>query len=173
MNQAAIERIRQEFEIIKAQNAEGKIKVRDVVEFAKNPQTELHKHFTWDTDKAAYRYWLEQARSIIQEVKVTVQHNESPIADTRIIVSLHPDRKVDGGGYRMLQDVLSDEDLYRQYVETALMEMTTLKRKYESVRELRPIFTRATEEIETLVRRTASKSPVKASEKKKHTTAVA
>lgn len=147
MKKETIEKIKRELERVKAQDPDGLIKPEAVVEFAKNPKTELHKHFTWDVDKAAQRYWVEQARAIIQEVRVTIIHNDKEV-EHRCVISLMPDRKQPGGGYRMLEDVMNDKQLHKEYLRTALLEFQALKRKYEKLTELEPVFS-AIQVVET------------------------
>lgn len=38
------------------------VKPRQIVDYAKNPETELHKCFTWDNDVAAEKWRLYEAR---------------------------------------------------------------------------------------------------------------
>ena len=49
----------------------GILRPRDMVAFAANPRTALHKEFIWDDAKAAYQNRLQTARSLIA-VYVTV-----------------------------------------------------------------------------------------------------
>jgi hypothetical protein len=54
----------------------GKLTAHDVVTDAKRPESPLHKHFEWDTQKAAEHHWLAQARALIRTVKVNIIVND-------------------------------------------------------------------------------------------------
>ena len=51
----------------------------DVVNFAKNTKTALHKHFEWSNSKAAKEYRLHQARQLITVYVIVVDENQKPI----------------------------------------------------------------------------------------------
>lgn len=63
---------------------------------------------------------------------------EDQAAPVRAMVSLIDDRKVKSGlpGYRYIEDVLSDDALRANLLQTALMELRAFRRKYESLKEL-------------------------------------
>lgn len=127
-----------ELKQIQANDPDGLLKPSEVVTFAKNPDTELHKHFEWDDSEAAGRYRIEQARGLIQRVWVTVLPNES--VTHRAFVSLMPDRASAGGGYRDIEGVMADPVKTKSYLETALSEFRALQRKYQSVEALAPVY---------------------------------
>lgn len=90
---ADAERIGKELESI------GTLVPEKIVNFAENDKTELHKCFTWDDEKAAYLYRLEEARSVVQGI---------------ITVDESPDREPIE--YRAFESVIIDDQ--RQYVST-------------------------------------------------------
>jgi hypothetical protein len=128
-------RIADELAQIARQNG-GLVFPAKVVEFAKDQSTALHSRFIWDDTEAARRYRLDQAREIIR-VNVTVISKDAP--PVRAFVSLSSDRKA-GGGYRALVDVLSDDVMMQRLLDDALAELEALKRKYEQLAALRPIW---------------------------------
>lgn len=94
---------------------DGRIWANDVVEWAQeNPESELHRRFQWDVQKAAYQHWLHTARHLIA-VFITSEAGE------RRVVSLTTDR-INGGGYRDWGDVLTSEEMRRQAVADALAD---------------------------------------------------
>lgn len=130
------QRRQQELETIRSK-AGGVLKPEAVVAFARNPKTALHSWFTWDDSQAAVEYRLWQARQVIRVcVTVTEGPDESPI---RTYVSLYDDRGEDG--YRLLTDVLSDEEMREKLLQQALAEFKTWQTKYQQLRKLAPIFT--------------------------------
>jgi len=130
-------RIDEELELVASRHG-GILRAEDVVEFARNPETELHKHFEWDDSKAAHEYRLWQARQVIR-VYATIIPNEN-VGEVRAYVSLYPDRTQPGGGYRPLAVVLSDDQLREQLLRQALKEADTWRHKYQQLERLAPIF---------------------------------
>ncbi len=109
-----------------------------VVEFAKNPDTCLHSKFEWNDTKAGHEYRIYQARKIIS-LELQVVGNEKKQVLTRIFVSLQDDRSPEKG-YRLVTDVLADENLRNQFLDEALVELIRIKNKYKSLIELVNIF---------------------------------
>ena len=137
------ERIRRELDRLRAQ-AGGLLSPERVVEFASNPETALHSQFTWDDGEAAHQYRLWQARKVISVV--VIERDDSAGPRIRSFVSLTTDR-VPGGGYRELDDVLSDERLHRQMLDDALDDLRRVRRKYQALQSLRPVW-RAMDEVD-------------------------
>ena len=50
----------------------GRLTPDAVVEDAKSPKSPLHEHFDWDDSVAAVKWRIEQARTLIRQVTVTV-----------------------------------------------------------------------------------------------------
>ena len=57
----------------------------------------------------------------------------------RAYVSLSTDR-IAAGGYRAIVDIRSSDELYQVMLRDAIDELERMRRKYESIRELRPVF---------------------------------
>ena len=113
----------------------GILRPQAVVEYAKNPETALHSHFTWDDSVAAHSHRLWQARQLIR-VSVTVMETQDGPKDVKAFVSLTPDRSDVGGGYRVLSTVLNDAEQREQLLEDALAELNAFKCKYQDLKEL-------------------------------------
>jgi len=138
--------ILEELEIIRKQH-DGILYPRDVVEYAKNPDTNLHSRFDWNDSSAAENYRLWQARKIIK-VNVTILPREEKSFNT--YVSLKQDRYAPSGedeelhgGYRSMVDVLSVTALRKTLLEEALDEHDFWEKKYQTVVELAEIFAAA------------------------------
>lgn len=117
----------------------GRVPPEAVVEFARDENTALHNEFEWDDDEAAHQFRLEQARRII---RLNIEVIETPNGNVRMpmFVSLVSDRKSGGGGYRALTDVMSNAEMRAQLLQQAIDELQRVRRKYESLRELTPVF---------------------------------
>jgi hypothetical protein len=141
-------------ELAQIQEQHGTLRAEDVIEFARNENTALHAEFEWDDSAAAHQYRLEQARKIIR-ISVQVLPTARGNVTVPMYVSLTSDRIQPGGGYRRLEDVMSDTTLRQQYLEQALTEFERVRRKYQTLQELAPIFT-AIERVTARTRQTVS-----------------
>jgi len=59
-----------------AEEMNGELTPELVLERARQEDSPLHGHFTWDQAKAAYERNLDQARSLIRSVKVVIKKND-------------------------------------------------------------------------------------------------
>lgn len=123
-----------------AQTNGGVLRPQDVVAAAKGRKHPLHECFEWSDDKAAMEYRLWQARQLI---RVTVHVLPGQEIDVRTYVSMMEDRTADGGGYRLLVDVLSDTAMREKLLEEALAELGVFQRKYQQISELAGVFAAA------------------------------
>jgi len=128
--------VREELEAIRDTHG-GVLRPEDIVEYARDEETELHSRFEWDDEKAGHEYRLWQARQI---VRVTVIYEEHIQETVRCYVSLADDREKKGGGYRALVDVMSDAELRSKLLQQAWDDFMGWKRKYNQLQELAPIF---------------------------------
>lgn len=117
--------------------ADGVIKPADVVSFARNETTALHACFTWDDGEAAQQYRLLEARNIL---RVYVTMEESGVTDCRAYVSLTTDRTKEGGGYRSIADVMSDDALREQMLRDAFVQLKTMQQRYKSLQQLSKVW---------------------------------
>jgi hypothetical protein len=113
------------------------LKPEDVVEFAANPKTALHKKFTWDDREAARQYRLWQAREIIRISVNVLPQNNKPF---KAYVSIKEDRKNPGGGYRSMIEVMNDTELRKKLLGQAFADMKNFQSKYQEIEELIPVF---------------------------------
>ena len=95
---------------------QGLIHAPRVVEWAQlNPDSALYREFNWNVEKAAYDHWVWRARQLIAIHVVSEPGKRSTI-------SLAIDR-TNGGGYRDLNDVMSNAELRQVAVIQALAEL--------------------------------------------------
>lgn len=116
----------------------GLLKPEDIVEEARDGESPLHKHFTWDDGEAADKYRLMEAQRLIQVV-VEYLPNDKSEKPRRVFVSLRKDRAT-GGGYRKMIDVLSNEELKAQLIDDFLEEMRFAQARYREAQELAGVF---------------------------------
>ena len=125
-----------ELERIRKHNR-GVLRPEDIVNAAKPAKHPLHECFEWDDEKAGHDYWLWQARQIIRVCVLLVNGAVKPV---RAYVSLMADRTGEGGGYRHLVDVMSDDESRMQMLAEALDELRGFQQKYRHLKELAPVF---------------------------------
>lgn len=136
-------------EIIALKDPGGLIHPHDLIEWARdNEDSELHGHFEWNDTKAAHAWRLEQARGLIQ-----VHVIDANLA--RLTISLPSDR-VNGGGYRDRDTVLSNKEMRLEALLDALAEIERWQhRNNHFAKEFQTIFAG----IARLKRRFPSPSP--------------
>jgi hypothetical protein len=134
--------VQQELEAIREEMG-GILRAEDVVRFAQNnPDSALHRRFTWDDSVAAVQHRLNEARSIIRVHVFILPGSTQTI---RTYVSLHSDRQQAGGGYRSIGEVMRDTDRRKMLLRDALRELERWKAKYSGLKELAKVFASAQE----------------------------
>lgn len=123
----------------------GMVRAVDVVEAARDKDSPLHDWFTWDDSAAAHQYRLEEARRLLRVFVVTESQD---VGEVRAFVSLSQDRRIEGGGYRVVLDVMANEGLRRQMLDDALCDLRRVRQKYRSLTRLSQVWL-AIEEAET------------------------
>jgi len=124
-----------EFNQIAAQN-DGFLRAEDVVAYARDPETALHKCFEWDDGVAADGFRRAQARALIRVVvSVTPASGEK----YRAFVSLKDDR-YNGAGYRATAVVMGAQVLREAYLAEVEQDMRAFMAKWEHLKELSKVF---------------------------------
>lgn len=107
---------------------------RQIVDRARDSETELHKCFEWDDSKAADKYRLQQARSIVCNLVIKESVDKPETIPVRVF------HKTEGtSGYKPLALVVKDPDEYSKLLAQALSELRAFKLKYHSLSELSEI----------------------------------
>jgi hypothetical protein len=134
----------EELENIAKKNG-GILRAQDVVEFAKDPKTELHKSFEWDDSEAAKRYRIVQAQQVIRCHVIQIESDSGP-RTVRAYQSLPSMRG--NHEYVKTSDCLSNDEWKDEMLKTALRELNSFREKYGILSKLVPLF----EKIEELER---------------------
>jgi len=117
----------------------GQITPQEVLEKARDVNSELHKCFELDDSIAAEKYRLQQARSIIINLVYAPKKEEEQSVRCFSLTS-----KV--STYQPTQQFLVQDDEYQTLLKRALAELEAFKRKYHTLTELEAVF----EAIETV-----------------------
>lgn len=123
-----------------AASKDKKLHAPQLVEAAKDPSNPFHDRFDWNVKKAAYKWWLCQARAIIAEIEIV--KDDSAESTRPAFVSLASDRH-SGGGYTPIERVLSSDALRNELLQTVISELVAIKDRHDRIKELtelQPIF---------------------------------
>lgn len=112
------------------------VKPQQIVDYAKNPDTELHKCFTWDNNLAAEKWRLQEARQIVCSL-VIVESGTEDKEDVKFRV-FHKTNNEDG--YKPIQFILKDKGEYEALLERCLADLRALKKKYQTLSEYQEIW---------------------------------
>ena len=107
----------------------------DIVDKARNENSELHKCFTWDNDEAADKWRKQEARQLMYRLVIK---EEEPPKDRPEIRMFYKTK--DSGGYKPTEIVVTHKDEYKQLLERAYAELRAFKAKYSCLKELQEIF---------------------------------
>ena len=114
------------------------VKPEQVVEKARDSNTELHKCFDWDNSSAAEKYRLYQARNVINHLIVIRHDVKEESAPVQFRVMMKND-KGSSSGYKQTIVMVKDDDEYKKLLEQAYAELRSFKKKYQCLSELSEI----------------------------------
>ena len=106
-----------------------------IVEYAKNPDTELNKCFTWNDAEAASKYRIYEARQVVCNLIV---HKEN--GDKQEPTPIRLFHKIENGHYKPLTLIVQNEDEYESLLRQCKEALQSLKRKYSSLSEYQEIW---------------------------------
>ncbi len=102
-----------------------------ILETARNKNTELHKCFEWDDSIAAERYRLSQARMIVCHLVIKRPPEEKEKPEIRIFYKTDK-----ASNYKPTTLIMTDKTEYEKLLENAYKELQIFKKKYHSLAEL-------------------------------------
>lgn len=105
----------------------------NVLEVAKNKDTELHKCFTWTDSEAAHKWRLREARQLIQLFVVKTEKQE--VYKPRIFQA-SSERNV----YQEATFFVQNKDEYLALINRAKAELIVIENRYKEITEMEEIF---------------------------------
>jgi hypothetical protein len=117
----------------------GRLRAIDVVNAARPKKSPLHVYIWRDGETEAASKWRLHLASRLIRVTVEIIGYEGDSYKVRAFCSLSSDR-LSGDGYRIMVDVLSDDQHRDQLLNDALNELACFKKKYAHLRELVQVF---------------------------------
>jgi len=112
----------------------------EILEMARDENTEIHKIIEWNDGVAAEKYRLVQIRNIqhdLQIVEIGLNKKQPPKkldVPVRMFFNLHGET-----GYRPTPVIIQDEDLHKKLLRTARLELEAFMKKYNVLSELQPL----------------------------------
>lgn len=136
-----------ELEAIRA-NAGGLLRPEDVLAFASDPDSALHRRFNWDDTEAAHQHRLWQARQLIRAVVTILPNQRNEAVSVRAYVNLPAER-----GYHAVVDLIDDEAAFDRALEGLRADVDRLRAKYAAFAGLRPMLDDIAETVAKAPRR--------------------
>lgn len=108
---------------------------QQIVDKARNTDTELHKCFEWNDSIAAENWRRQQARVIVCNLVIKEETMPTDRPEIRYFFKPNPDE-----GYKSTQVIVKKEDEYQKLLVQAWAELQAFKVKYAMLNELQEIF---------------------------------
>lgn len=102
----------------------------DVVAAASNPDHPLYQDFEWDDSVAGHKYRVQQARTMIAEVRVVITTSTKKLS---VVGYIRDPRSAPGPGYVATAELRTESEAAQ---EALLNETTQLQARLERVREI-------------------------------------
>jgi len=110
---------------------------QQILEKARDSNTELHKCFTWDDTEAAEKWRISEARAVVRNLKIIEQKPDKQTEPTTIRVFYKTDNE---SGYKPTKLILKKPDEYKALVERCRSELLAIKQKFNSISEYEEIW---------------------------------
>lgn len=107
---------------------------QEIVDMAADPNTELHKCFTWDDTDAANKWRKQEARMVSCNLVVKYTDKKGNSENLRVLVQAER-----GRSYTPVTLITRNDDAYAETLRRAKAELSVFKKKYQQVRELEEI----------------------------------
>lgn len=119
-------------ELTRIYNTPGGLDPENIVNESRDAAAPLHPCFEWDDAKAAEKYREHQAAKLVRAI-VTVE--ETTKGPQYVRAFPHVEQH-----YHPIQVILSSEERTEELLHTALRELISFKKKYESLSALNGVF---------------------------------
>lgn len=106
-----------------------------IVEYARKPNAELHRCFTWNDAEAANKYRIFEARQVVCNLIIRKENGDKQ--EPTPIRLFH---KTENGHYKPLTLIVQNEDEYESLLRQCKEALESLKRKYYSLSEYQEIW---------------------------------
>lgn len=108
---------------------------------AKDKKNPLHNFFDWDDSIAGEKWRLQQARVIINEVKIIIGEKELYAFENIHVCVETPEGEVrEVREYKHFAEISSNKEYHKQMIDKALESIGYWQEKHSIYKELTPIF---------------------------------
>ena len=108
----------------------GEVNSKEVLDFArKNIDSELHKCFEWDDEIAGEKYRQIQSSQLLCSISYVVEEEQKE--KQRVYVSINNKEKE--RIFKNIEEVLEDDDEYKQILRRAEEKLNNYKLEYEKL----------------------------------------
>lgn len=115
----------------------GSVTPANVVDAARDPDHPLHPCFEWDDTSAAERWRQQQARVLINSVRVVVEEVKGPAQQVAFVSVNVRDQ---GRAYLPTSVVMSDDEYRAESLADALAALQGWRQRYRHLSELAEVF---------------------------------
>lgn len=119
------------------------VKPQDIVKDAANPQSPYHKFFEWDDTKAGPKFRLQQARQLLQNLRVIYHDTEGNSVSVRKYIRCQLSTPADHelkSGYVPRGKVLRTANLREQVVVMARQVLESFKTRFRQFSEIELVY---------------------------------
>lgn len=110
-------------------------KGEDMVNFARDPGTELHKCFEWDDTVAAEKYRIRQASDVSRSIQITITHVKSEKKSEPQTYRLFYNNGRNTG-YKTITCIVKNPDEHERLLNQAKRELESFRNRYAKIMEL-------------------------------------
>lgn len=132
-------------EVLEVKKTYG-LTAENLLKKASKKSSSLYEFFDWDNSSAGEKWRLQQARGLINEIKIIVEDKEV-YAFESVNVSINEPRvltnspsKFGSREYKTIVEIMDNEDYRNQLIHSALAQVNYWKEKHKELIELNPIF---------------------------------
>ena len=109
----------------------GRLTPEAVVAHARAPNSPLHDQFEWDVKKASYRYWIQQARTLITSVMVVQKTEKTTVSAVYYVRD--PSAEPSDQGYVSIEKLKSDVDMAREAIVEEFSRAAAMLRRAKNL----------------------------------------
>lgn len=128
------QKIGDEIERVKQKNG-GSLTPRQLWESQKGSRAKLHKHFEWDDEVCGEKYRDQQARTMIQSIKVVYANEAGEDREVRAFSSVKDEANKGRRVYISTEEALSNTQTRDQVLQAAINGLISWRRKWTELTE--------------------------------------
>jgi len=131
-------------EVLEVKDTYG-LTAENILRKASKKSSSLYEFFDWDNSSAGEKWRLQQARTLINEIKIVVEDKEI-YAFENVSVAVQETEptkspsKFGSREYKTIVEIMNNEDYRNQLIHRALSEANYWKERHAELKELNSIF---------------------------------